>query len=278
MSYEAILTPYYDAAPRPRVEVLFESFAPGTARITLYRTAQGRAYEVRGAVNVPVAGAFSRIDLEVPFGVEFGYYAFMVDAAGMSLGATTVSQITMSVAQTWVHNPLDPQGATTVEFRGQAARSLVRPSEGEVVYPMGRTVGVLVSGQRRGLSNVDLTVVTDSVDQVDRLQAMLGGYGSTLPPILCISVGAYDQIRLPRPFFAAVLSASEQDDNYVLGGGMITTEMQGSEVSPPSPGIFISLLKRDDIDAFYPTRADIDAGNATRLDIDRRYELIGLSY
>jgi hypothetical protein len=278
MSYEAILTPYYDAAPRPRVEVLFSSFAPGTARITVYRRSQRRSYEVRGAIDVPVAGAYSRIDLEVPFGIEFSYYAFMTDAAGNSLGSTSPSFITMNVAETWVHNPLDPQGATTVAFRGRAARSLVRPSEGEVVYPMGRTVGVLVSGQRRGLSNVDLTVVTDTLDQVDRLQEMLGGYGSTLTPILCISVGTYDQIRLPRPFFAAVLSASEQDDNYVLGGEMITTEMQGSEVSPPAPGIYISLLKRDDIDAFYPTRADIDAGNAMRIDIDRRYELIGLSY
>jgi hypothetical protein len=48
----------------------------------VYRLAAGREYLVRGAVKAPVAGALSRIDFEVPFGVEVTYRAEMFDSAG----------------------------------------------------------------------------------------------------------------------------------------------------------------------------------------------------
>jgi hypothetical protein len=152
----------------------------------------------------------------------------------------------------------------------------VRRVEGEVVHPQGSRVGRLISGQRRGIEDVDLTVVTDTLEQVDKLQAMFGTYESTVPPVLCIRVGAGDQVRLPRPFFAAVLAASEEEDNYSLGlGEQITTVMSGTEVSPPAPGIFIPLLTNADINAFYLTNAALNAANATNLDVNRQYSLIG---
>jgi hypothetical protein len=45
-----------------------------------------------------------------------------------SLGFTDPATVTIvPVAETWVHNPLDPQGATTVWFRKNALRDLHRP-------------------------------------------------------------------------------------------------------------------------------------------------------
>ena len=136
-------------------------------------------------------------------------------------------------------------------------------------------MGVLVAGQRRGVQGVDLTVVTDSIEQVDKLQAMFGTYDTNLPPILCFRVGSNDRIRLPRPFFAAVLAPSEMDVNYAIGTGeQITTEMQGDEVSPPAPGILIPLLTNADINRFYLTNALINA-EPSNLAVNRRYDLIG---
>ena len=267
---------FYDRKPCPRAEVLFESFVAGTASVTGWRSTGLIRYQVRGIVRASVAGALTRIDFEIPFGVGVSYWAEQFDSAGVSLGETAKTTVKFNVKETWVHNPLDPQGATTVEFRSQAARSLVQPVEGEIVHPEGRRVGVMVSGQRRGFENVDLTVVTDSLTQVDLLQAMFGTPERRMPPILCFRVGADDRIRLPRPFFAAVTQPAEIDVNYAIGTGeQITTEMSGTEVSPPAPGIFIPLLTNADINTFYLTNAAINSGNVSNLAVNRRYELIG---
>jgi len=276
MANSPTITTYLGANPCPRAEVLFESFAAGTVKVTVYRATGLRRYQVRGAVNAAVAGALTRIDFEIPFGVPVSYWAEQFDAGGLPLGETDKTTATLNCWETWVHNPLDPHGATTVQFRTRAAQSIVRPVEGGVVHPQGRRVGVLVSGQRRGVENVDLTVVTDTIEQVDKLQAMFGDYETSIPPILCIRVGGGDQIRLPRPFFAAVLSASEEQVNYTIGmGEQITTAMAGSEVSPPVPGLFIPLLTRADLNAYYLTRAALSADNPTRLSVNRRYDLTG---
>ena len=276
MANSPTITTYLGANPCPRAEVLFTSFAAGTVKVTAYRSTGLRKYRVRGVVDAPVAGALTRIDFEIPFGVAVSYWAEQFDASGLSLGETSKTTTTLNCWETWVHNPLNPHGATTVQFRSRAAQSIVRPVEGAIVHPQGRRVGVLVSGQRRGVENVDLTVVTDTIEQVDKLQAMFGDYETSVPPILCIRVGGGDRVRLPRPFFAAVLSADEQEVNYSLGmGEQITTAMTGTEVSPPVPGLFIPLLTRADLNAYYTTRAALNADNATRLDVNRRYDLTG---
>jgi hypothetical protein len=271
-----VLTPFADALPCPRVLVAFSVFEPGTTTVTVYRIAGGRTFRVRGAVRAAVAGGLSRYDFEAPFGLELFYRAEMFDAAGVSLGFTGTGSVVLDVAETWVHNPLDPAGATTVALRDNALRDLVRPSEGQVFYPQGRRVGVVVAGQRRGLSGVVLDLIVDSVDQADRFQVMAGGgYDGSLPPVGCFRVGAADRLRVPRPLFASLLEVSEQDMNYVLGGTQITFAVQGDEVAPPAEALIIPLLTRADVNAFYNSRAAVKADNLTRGDVSRRYELAG---
>jgi hypothetical protein len=272
MAYAPQLTAYASlSGSGPSVEVFFSSLPSGTASVTLYRSAGGRQYTVRGAVRASTAGQFTRRDGEVPFGVAVSYRAEAFNSSGVSLGFTSPASITVDELGTWVHNPLDPAGAVQVMFRESAARDLSRPTEGDVFYPQGRRVGVVVSGQRRGLSGVRLDVIVDDIESADRLQAMLGDYNSDTVPVLCFRIGAEDRVRLPRPLFAAVMDAREQDLTYVLGGSQIVTEMEGDEVAPPAPGLFISLLIRADVNAFYASRADVDAYNLTRLDVARNY-------
>jgi len=273
--YAPTLTPYLDENPAPRVEVLFNSFASGTTAVTVYRLAQGREFRVRGAVRAATAGSLTRVDNEIPFGIDVTYRAEMFNAAGLSLGYTDSAKIRVNVDSMWVHNPLDPRGAIRAMFRATAARSIARPTEGEVFYPMGRRVGVVIAGQRRGVSEVALDLVVDDVATADAFQAMLGDYASTTVPTLCFRLGSKDRVRLPRPFFAATLDVEEQDQTYAIGGETIAYRVKGDEVSPPAPGLLIPLLTRADLNAYYATRAALKADNLTRLAVNRRYDLAG---
>lgn len=276
MAYAPTLNVSTDAAPCPRAEVLFSSFAAGTTAVDVYRLAAGREYQVRGAVKASVAGALSRVDFEIPFGVPVQYRAEMFNSSGLSLGITDSGTTTVDVADTWVHNPLDPQGAVRVMFRSNALRDITRPIEGETVWPDGRVVGVIIAGQRRGIQDAVLDVIVDSVDDADRLQAMLGPYGSRTTPVLCFRIGANDRVRIPKPFFAGILSLNEQDQNYAIGTGeKIAFAMNGSEVAPPTPALVVPLLTRADLNAAFSTRAAFNAFFLTRLDANRAYQFAG---
>jgi hypothetical protein len=275
LMYIPIITPYFDANPSPRVEVLFSSFAPGATSVTVLRSAGGREFPMRGAVKVSVAGALTRIDTEIPFGVEVSYRAEMFDRSGISLGFTNPSTIVMPVAETWVHNPLDPQNAVRVVMAGDAAQSISRPVPGSVVHPLGRHVGVAVSGTRRGVTGIVLDCYTKTDEEADKLAAMVGGYDDDddTVPVLCFRISANTKMRIPRPFFAAVFDPREE--NHLVS--KITWRMQGDEVSPPAPGLFIPFLTNADLDASYVTNAALDADplNPTNLQVNRRYDLIG---
>lgn len=269
------LTVFLDANPAPRVEVLLSELPAGVAFVTVYRLADGRQYQVRGAVNAATAGALTRIDNEVPFGVPVTYRAELFDTDGMSLGFTESSTVQVDAPDTWVHNPLDPAGAVQADLRGTDAPQLTRQSEGDVYYPQGRRVGVLVTGQRRGLSDVQLEFIVDSEDAADRFTRLLGGYASQTVPALCIRVGAGQLVRLPKPFFAGVLSSTEQDLRPTLGLDSFAYQVTGQEIAPPAVGIVVPLLTNADLNAAFRSNTAMNGSYLTNLDINRSYELAG---
>lgn len=274
MAYEPTISVFYDD-PCPRAEVFFGSFAPGTATVTVWRESRGRTREVRGAVRAATAGSLSRIDNEIP-AAEATYWAEMFDAAGLSLGITGSGSVTARFEDTWLHNPLDPAGAVRVQFRSQAARDLSRPVAGQVVHPQGRRVGVVVGTERKGLMGVNLDVVTDTVEDADKVRALLGTYTSTTVPVLCFRIGASERIRLPSPLFVGVLDIVERDVTYAIGTGeQIDHGIVGDEVDPPLPGLFVATLTNADLKSYYATNAAMKADNATNGGIIRRYDLAG---
>lgn len=257
----------------PYVEVLFEEFDPATVTVTVHRSSGGRDQEVRGAIRAPVAGSLTRLDHEVGTGVESTYWAEMFDGAGLPLGFTAPAVVTVIDPDTWVHNPLNPQESIRVRLLRGAAKELHRPSSGTVFYPEGRTVGVLISGARQGLTGVDLTFYTATFADADRLQGMLGGYSTRRVPVLCIRTPP--PMRIPRPLFAAVLDAGEIDIAVSTGREHLAWKITGDEVAPPAPALFVPLLTRADLNAFYATRAELNSDNLTRLAVNRRYDLAG---
>jgi hypothetical protein len=276
MAFAPVITTYLGANPCPRAEVLFESFAAGTVKVTVYRSTGLRKYQVRGAVNAQVAGALTRIDFEIPFGVPVSYWAEQFDAGGLSLGETDKTTSMLNCWETWIHNPLDPHNAVSVVLIQGAAQSISRPVSGERVQPMGRHVGMFIGGARGGVTGLNMDCFTDSDEVADKLSVMVGDYESTTVPVLCLRTGAGMKMRIPQPFFAAVPDPREEGVDLNRGGSSIVWRMTGDEVDPPAPGIFIPLLTNADINAFYLTNAAVNT-NATNLDVNRRYDLIGAS-
>lgn len=306
MAYAPTLTTYTDDAPCPRVEVYFATLHPDTATLTVYRTAAGRTHEVRGAVRAATAGSFTRIDFECPFNILVSYRAEMFDADGISLGFTDATVLPDVIdgpipdddlypsdfffpeegligtgllsAYSWLHNPLDPQGAVRVSAMDSSARSLSRPVDGSISRPMGRRVGVMLSRGRGGLAGFTYDIHAPDEASADKVQAMLGDYTSNTVPVLCLRVGGDEtRMRIPKPLFLGVLDIPEEDIDVRWGGTETIQRMTGDEVAPPVPGLFIPLLTNADLNAYYATNAALIADNANNATVNRRYDLAGFA-
>jgi hypothetical protein len=255
----------------PYVEVLVEDLSPNVSYITIHRIAAGRDFSVRGAIVALVSGALSRIDYEVPFNTSCIYRAEMFDSAGNSLGFTIDGSITYTTTDTWIHNPLNPAGGVKVDLLSTSGNTISHPSSGQLVQPIGRSVGVIVSSGRLGYRGFPLQVSTSTLALADSFAALIGDYTTKTVPVLCVRSGT--PIRIPKPFFISALDPQEIALNIDVGGSVIDWDITGDEVSPPSPGVLVPLLTRADLNAYYATRAALNSDNATRLAVNRRYDL-----
>lgn len=263
-----------DVTAAPFVEVFLEELIPDAAFVTVYRLASGREFQMRGAVMAPTAGSFTRVDFEVPFNRPVTYRAELFDADGNSLGFTDSASINLAVVETWMHNPLNPRGAVKVQLSGESANRILRPTPGVVSRPKGRRVGVVLSEPRQGITGLFLDVRTESAADADLVQAMFGDDGQ--PPVLCIRVGSeYGVMRVPQPLFLSALSVPENDVTYQWGGGEISHPIEGDEVDPPIPGLFVPLLTAADINVSFLTAAVLNSSHLTAADVNRRYDLAG---
>lgn len=269
------LTSYVDDSPCPRVEVFFPSFDAGTAYVTVYRLAGGQERQVRGAVYAPTGGTLTRIDMEVPFNVSVTYRAEQFNASGTSLGFTPSGAVTVVSAETWMHNPLNPEGAVQVALLDSAVKKLSRPVPGQISRPLGRRVGVVLSEPRQGLNGAVFDVFAASDDEADRVQALVGNGFDSAVPVICVRAGSGNPMRVAMPLFLGVLDIPEEDVNVRYGGHGTIHRIEGDEVDPPIPGLFVPLLTRADLNAAFATRAALNAGGLTRADINRRYDLAG---
>src|SRR3546814_8168566 len=86
----------------------------------------------------------------------------------------TVAGTGLISADTWLHNPLDPQGAVRVSALDSSARSLSRPMDGVVSRPLGRRVGVVLSRGRMGLTGFTYDIYAPDLATADKVQALLG--------------------------------------------------------------------------------------------------------
>jgi hypothetical protein len=268
------ITPYEDANPLPRAEVLVQDLPPGSVTVT--RTADGRTMPVRGLVGRASASGVSVIDGEIPFGVAVTYQAQMFDTSGNPIGYVTADPIQLDITATWVHQPLDIHLAAQVDLTDDSAPELPRSVDGENVYPDGATVGMWIGSPRRGLEGIDLTLEPPTMDAADMLQKMLGGYDRNQVAVLCIRTPP-GYTRLPRTLFITVPKSAEKDLNIRYGGTLTQLAFTGDETRPPAPGLLTALLRYGDTDAFFTTYSAIDAYYGSYLARDRDYSKAGFA-
>lgn len=265
-------TPYLDAAPSPRIEVLVQDAPPGL--LTIRRQSDGRTYVVRGGVSVASVGGFAVIDFEAPFGVPIAYQAEMF-VNGVSVGFSPPAATSLESTDMWVHQPLDPSLAVKVDMDAEAGREVQRPSNGRVEYTEAGSVGRWIgNGRRQGLRDVELELKVDSLADADEIQAMFGTYEVDQIPVLCIRTPP-GYLRIPRTLFLASPGGKEIDLNYRLGGTTIRIPLRGDEVAPPAPGLVKAFLRYEDTDQFFGTYSAIDTAYGTYLARDRDYTKAG---
>lgn len=259
----------------PKVEVLVTGLGPEVATVTAYRVSGGFEEEVGGIVGVRVAGAGTWVDFEVP-AQRATYRLRKFDDLGVDLGFTESVSIELGYDGCWMHNPGAPTAAVRVKLLSTAGQSLSRPVPGEVVYPRGRRVGVMIAEPRRGLSGAVFDVMTTTFQEADKLQSMLGSPLSTAVPVVCIRLGVdYAGFRVQSPLYLGVLDIAEEGHDVRRGGQSVIQRISGDEAARPAPGLFIPLLRRMDVNAFYASRADFDSAYLTRLAANRDYSLAG---
>lgn len=267
------LTPFPDFGPVPRVLVSVSAPAPGTQTVTVLRTSEGREMPVRGGIKRYAVGGTAVMDYEAPPGPS-SYRAQQFDVNGADLGYLALGAVTMPDFSC-IHQPLSPALAIqSPRIMLDSANDLANPSPGETVWPEGATVGRIIGGQRRGLVGTRLHIRLSSQAEMGTFAAMFGGYTQDFPSVLCIRTPAGTLPQLPRVLFAGCL-----DPHRVISGAnaLLTYDMTVDEVAPPYPGLLIPLLRREDIDVAYPTRAERAAAYSTRLARDSDYTKAGLA-
>ena len=260
----------------PHTIIEVDGLAVGVSFITVWRDDGSRWQEVRGALMAPVAGSWAGVDWECGFNRATAYRVERFDAAGLSLGFLPAVTVTLTSQETWVQNVMAPRAGTPVMWTDSALRDIDRPTDSEVVFARGATYGTAVGSARRGIVGVNLEMVTDTLAQADKVQALLGSPGNELPPVLCVRKGAGEGFaRIPATLFVHVGSINEVDLTVRFGGENVVHQTSGTEVRPPAKKLGTPLLTLADLDAFYATLGAIDADNMTLGDIDRRWDLAG---
>lgn len=280
MAYAPTLTASTDANPSPRVLVTFSTLAATTQTINVTRVVEGRTYKVRGGVGLFAVGGAAVMDNEAAIGAANSYRAEMFDASMVSLGFTDAAAVTISTSsvfsdtsQVWIHQPLKPSLAIRAYMSVDTAADLQWVNPGGMVYPEGAAVGTRIGGQRQGLTGMTVSIVCANGTDADEFLSMFGGYSADFPAVLCIRTAP--PVRVPRILFASVDALHEVTD--YLATPFIRMQMSIDEVQPPSPGLLIPSLRREDIDFAFATRTLRAAAYATRIARDTDYTKAGLA-
>jgi hypothetical protein len=268
---------YPSLTPIPHVEMTIFGLNPNTVTITVTRTVKGRTMVVPGQIRGYAVGGRNVVDWDAPFGVPLSYRAEQFDIDGNSLGFTVPFTTQLDVESTWIQNAFDPRHAVPVTMASGAGATLSRPTPTDVYYPVGSGLGVGISGQRKGLTDVPVPFLTFSELDADKVRGMFGDpYTSpSVPPVVVIRTGAGQNLRLPQPFYALIQDAGETPMDTNIGGHITRWECTAIEVARPAPALVAAVLSYADLDAAYPTYSAMDAAYDSYLARDRDYSLAG---
>lgn len=252
------LTGRTDKKPCPRVDILFDSLAAGTATATVYQISDEGKVPVRNAEGVYAAGGLFVTDYEVPLGVPVTYTAEQFDASGVSLGYTTQAtvQVDSLPGAAWVQDPLDPSSAVEVGAADGFADEVKETREVKLVRVGNDTVALMAA---MGLiENVSLRTWTDSPEDAAAYRAVLRRTQ--------VLVRTMPNMPIPRCLHIVAAVIPRRGFDIAQGGTLYVWDLVGDEVTRSALNIIVPVVTwQRYIDAF-PTWGDFDAAYGTWLD------------
>ena len=267
------IDPNWGDKPSPFVDVLVSDIPAGTERFTVTRIVEGRAFKVRGLVDVLAAGGGTIRDHEAPFITPCTYQTeyFMGGlSSGFSTQQTTVLY-GLAPGWAWFSDPLNPESAVKVRLVNGAAGTISRPTPGEFMDVPRRSVGFTIPGTRGGVQQVVLDCYTDTRADGLKFDALFGGYDSDALAIVCVR--ARPETWLPPTLFAFVGSPSKRPVG--TEGMELLWDLVGTETTPPAPAFVTPLLTYQHFTDFYATYAAFTAAYPSYLEASRDYTVRG---
>jgi hypothetical protein len=245
------------APPTARITLREDDLLPGTARVTLYRIAEGRTTEVRAGKDLFAAGGAVLVDYEIPLGVPVTYRAQQYAEDGTELGYTGAVEVTVPVDSPyrgWISDPLDATVAVPVVFSDAAGRSPSAPIPGTVYRVGDRTVALV--GQQGLLENLNMDFFTETLADRDALLGLLRSSGGL------VLIRSAPALQVPRLLYC--WAANAVPDTFA--GEFTAWANTVQEVSPTEGGIVLSPVTwQTYIDAF-PTWEAFNAAYLTWFD------------
>jgi hypothetical protein len=277
MATTITLTAEPSGTPAPYVDVLASGFDVGISTTTIWRTAAGRTFRVRGLVNVSTGGTVTIRDFEAPLGVECSYRAEHFDSSGDFVSWSDSETVTLTEGDlevAYLHNPFDPSTSVQVVMSVEAASTVVRPSNAEKFAVKGRSVPVIISQPRKGVEGVLLDFSTRTLAAAESVETILGGYDDDTVPIVCVRT--HPNMLLPPTFFAYIDRPTKRQLNVRRDGEIIDWLMAADEVAPPVEAAITVLLDYADFTAFYTAGYDVfTAAYADYQEATRDYSIAG---
>lgn len=242
------LTVFTDADPCPRVEVLISSMPGDVDEITVYRSWLGNRVEVRGGKRAEVAGAFLLVDYEVPLGTPVSYSSVGYDVAGIPSLESPLTTQTVSVADVWLQDPLDPTTALAAGLANpRSDLMVVAPSFDQGVYTsevvkstvVGSSLPVARPGTRQAASGMPLTIVAGTPSDSAALGMLLDQ-----SPVLCVRAPSD---LVPYVGGLAYIAFTSYQPRLFRGWQSGIFSLSGDVVRAPGAGIVVSPRTFDDL-------------------------------
>lgn len=253
------LTAWDSMDPSPRVDILFASFATGTATVTVLQLSVDGETVVRNAERIFASGGAFVTDYEVPLGVPVQYRAEQFNSAGTSLGFTAASsvQIDIDPSMAVFQDPLHPARAVLVEAKADFAGELVE--ERAVQLQNIGTETIALMGPMGLLSNIPLNVQTKSLEAAAALRTVL-----LQTQILVRTMPR--PVLIPRCLHVVVPQTRRVPVDVHYGGEWVQAPITGHEVTRSTLPIIVPVVDYARYNGGFATYADFNAAYSSYLD------------
>jgi hypothetical protein len=160
--------------PRILLELDMSDLTPDPPRVSITRLdPDGRTRSVRLAEPaILVAGVWLGYDYESPFGVEVSYEA----TSATPVGDVVTDGVILDVTVPWLRHPGIPTLSIELsfdKFRKDSFTQRSRATSRAVFTPLGRSTPVVVASGYRATVSTEMTLRTDSIEELDAMWAIL---------------------------------------------------------------------------------------------------------